>query len=294
MTVQTVTGETIQDFILGNPLPVEEAKIIKETPAEEAKPKVEEEAKPVVDEIEESPEPAKKPKLEQRFSELTEARKRAERERDEARKEADELRAKVNPKPEVKIDPDVGPEPQAKDYGDAFEYAKDLAKWSTDKALKDRDAAEAEKTQKAEQEKTLKIWQKRVTEIEKELPDYREVLASADSLAVGDDVRDAIIESEVGPKILYHLASNPDEVDRINGMTVRAALRAIGKLEAKFEAPPEKKEQEPPKTPVARVKPPEPITPIRANSTPDNKLNSKGEFSGTYGEWKALRKAGKV
>jgi len=297
---EVVTSENLAEFNMArlrvSPEPVEDAKIVSETPEPKAEDKSEPEAKPEADEHHEDDEPKKdpdkRPKLEKRFSELTEQRNR-ERERAEAaERRLAELEAKANPKAAEKTD-EIGPKPDPKDYTEAFKYAEDLAEWSTGKALKDRDAAEAEKAQKAEQEKTIKAWQKRVSDVEKELPDYKEVLASADNLAVSDDVRDAIIDSDVGPKILYHLAQNPEEVERINGLTVRGALRAIGKLEAKFETQPQK-EQAAPEVKIAKVKPPEPITPIRASNTPDNRIDAKGEFQGSYAQWKALRKAGKV
>lgn len=282
---EVVTSENLMEFQL--------AGLPKPEPKEE--PKAEEKVEEKAEEKEEEPkeeEHKPKRKLEQRFSELTEARRRAEERAEAAERKAAELEAKINPKPVEKVDNDIGPEPKQGDYTDAFEYAKDLAKWSADKALKDHAVKEAEKTQKAEAEKVLKAWQKRVTEIETELPDYKEVLASAEDLSVSDEVRDALIESELGPRILYHLASNPEEVAKLNEMTVRGAVRYIGKLEAKFEKAPEKEQK--PEVKVAKVRPPEPITPIKTSNAPENKINSKGEFQGSYAEWKALRAAGKV
>ena len=291
---EVVTSENLQEFNLARlaqtmPQEVEEAKIISETPAEEVK------AEDAEDEPEDKPDepPKKRNKIEERFSELTEQRRQALERAEAAEKRAAELESKVNPKPVEKIDNDVGPEPKPADYTDAFEYAKDLAKWSTDKALKDRDAQEAEKVQKAEAEKVMKGWQSRVEATKAELPDYTETLLGADNLSVSDDVRDALIESELGPRILYHLAKNPDEVAKINDMSVRGALRYIGKLEAQFEKP-QKEEKKEPEVKIARVAPPEPIKPIRASSGADNKVDNQGEFQGTYSQWKALRKAGKV
>lgn len=297
MAAEVVTGETREAFMakrMGMSAPmVEDAKVISETLAPEVKEPEATEIEAIEDEHKEPEQPKRKPKLEERFSELTAQRKAAEARAAEAERKLAEAEAKANPKPVEKIDGDIGPKPKPADYTDAFEYAEDLSKWSIDKALKDRDQAEVVKAQKAEQEKVVKGWQKRIVEIKTELPDYDDVISSADNLAVSDDVRDAIIESEVGPKILYHLAQNPELVDSINGMTVRGALRAMGKLEAQFEKAPEK-QQEKPATKVAAIRPPDPITPIRATGSVDNKVDAKGEFQGTYAQFKALRAAGKV
>jgi len=65
-------------------------------------------------------------------------------------------------------------------------------------------------------------------------------------------------------------------------------LKEIGKLEARFEAKAEEK-------PVVRSKAPAPVTPIKAASgVADTKLSSDGNWYGSYAEWKAARKAGKV
>jgi len=68
----------------------------------------------------------------------------------------------------------------------------------------------------------------------------------------------AIKESELGPEIALHLASNPEESKRIWDMNPVSQIREIGKIEAKLAANP----------PVKKVSSaPEPITPIGAKSS---------------------------
>jgi hypothetical protein len=45
---------------------------------------------------------------------------------------------------------------------------------------------------------------------------------------------EAIKESDIGPKIAYYLAMNPDEAATIAGLSGVSAIRAIGRLEAKI------------------------------------------------------------
>jgi hypothetical protein len=111
------------------------------------------------------------------------------------------------------------------------------------------------------------------------------MVASSD-VVVSDDIRDAILESDVGPKILYHLAENSEFAKKVASMPTRAALKEIGKLEARFEAKAE---------PVVKSKAPAPVTPLKAVSgVADTKISSDGNWYGSYAEWKAARKAGKV
>lgn len=298
MSVQTVTSETLADFNatrlgLVASTPQEPEKKPEETKLEDVVPddEVIEDEKTPEKPAEEKP---KKGKLAERFSELTgkarqaeERAQAAERRAEEAERKAKELEAKANPKPVEKIDDEIGPEPKATDYTDAFEYAKDFAKWSTDKALKDRDAQEAAKVKEQEREKVVSEWSKRVEATKEDFPDYDAMLASSE-VGVSDAVKDALIESELGPRILYEFASNPDIVEKLNKMKIMDQLKEIGKLEIRL-AKEEKKEETKPE-PVREVKKaPAPIVPARGTKTADNPVNDSGEFKGTYQEWKALR-----
>ena len=114
------------------------------------------------------------------------------------------------------------------------------------------------------------------------------MIASSD-VSVSDQVRDAILESDVGPRILYHLAENPEVAQSLNSLTVQAALRMLGRLEAKFE----KVEAEEPaaKPAPTKSKAPAPISPIRGSgAVPDVSDADKMDFQ----QWKAARKAGKI
>jgi len=72
-------------------------------------------------------------------------------------------------------------------------------------------------------------------------------------------------------------------------MPLITAIREIGKLEARLEKPAESVQS------VTRSKAPAPISPIRgAASGSDFKVDSKGEFHGSYQNWKAARQAGKI
>ena len=84
--------------------------------------------------------------------------------------------------------------------------------------------------------------------------------------------------------------------DQLNKMSAGRALKEIGKLEVALsgEKTPAKAET---KASVAEIsKAPAPITPIKGGTTAEtgSKLDSEGNFHGTYDEWKRLRQAGKI
>ena len=233
------------------------------------------------------------PKLEKRFSEITkqreEARKEAQTER-QARVELEQRLAALEQQRQPQQQSYVDQEPQPSQFNDAFEYAKALAEFSTEKALAERDRQVAQQREQEAQQKIIQSWAQKVQEAKAELPDFDDLVASSD-VVVNNAVRDAILESDVGPKILYHLAENNDLAKKIASLSPNAALREIGKLEARFEVNPETKQT----TPVVRSKAPAPIQPIRGGQgKADVPISADGEFHGSYQAWKAARKSGKI
>lgn len=251
------------------------------------------------------PDPEKRQKLNQRFSDLTKVRddalaraEKAEKEAKEAREahakaenDARNLRSKYEP---PKSD-DLGPRPQRAQFVNEEEHAQALEEWATDKANRERD-------QKEEHAKTVQRWNENAAPLRAALPDYDAVLAKGAELVVSDEVRDAILDSEVGPGIVYHLADNPDLVEKLKGMKLHAALRLIGKLEAtepwKAKAVKAAPGAQPKPAAVASEisRAPAPISPLRAAATEVTNVpvDEKGEFHGTAAEWRRLRKEGKI
>jgi len=266
------------------PSPEVEQPELTETKEDQSLPEAQEETKPVEEGV-------RKPKLEKRFDKVIKERElaRAEAQKEREQREALENRLKeLEQASKPQVAENLDKEPQPSDFTDAFEYAKALAKYSTEKALKDRDIAEQQKQAKAEKDKVLSSWSSKLEQAKAELPDYEEMIASSD-VTVSDQVRDAILESDVGPKILYHLAENPEVAEKIGKMSLISALREVGRLEARFEKPTETQ-----KPTVRKSNAPAPINPIRGGSNVEVPIDSNGNFNGTPSQWKELRKAGKI
>ena len=270
----------------------------------ESEPVAVDETEPVAEDEQSEPKEAEKeanqegerkqnPKLEKRFSEITkqreEARKEAQTER-QARVELEQRLAALEQQRQPQQAVNIDQEPQPSQFADAFEYAKALAEYSTEKALAERDRQVAQAREQEAQQKIIQSWAQKVQEAKAELPDFDDLVASSD-VVVNNAVRDAILESDVGPRILYHLAENNDLAKKIAGLSPNAALREIGRLEAKFEVKPDTKQT----APVVRSKAPTPIQPIRGGQgQADVPLSANGEWHGSYQAWKLARKAGKI
>ena len=251
---------------------------------------VEERSEPEI-EKEQEEKPKANPKLERRFSEITKQREEARKEAQQERqaREALEARLAVLERQPALQAPKVDEEPQPSQFNDAFEYAKALAEYTADQRIGEMRRQDAEAKQAQERQKVIETWASKVQAAKASMPDFDDIVASSD-VVVNDDIRDAILESDVGPQILYHLAENDDVAKRIAGLTPKQALREIGKLEARFEV----KETKPEPTPITRSKAPAPINPLRGSNPADVPLSANGEWHGTFQAWKEARKAGKI
>ena len=263
-----------------------EVEAVQTEPTEEV-----ERSEPEIEEKEQEEKPKSNPKLERRFSEITKQREEARKEAQQERQAREALEARLaalerQPAPQA---PKVDEEPQPSQFNDAFEYAKALAEYTADKRIAEMKQDEAKAKAEAERQKVIDQWASKVQKAKADLPDFDDIVASSD-VVVNDDIRDAILESDVGPQILYHLAENDDVAKKIAGLSAKQALREIGKLEARFEV----KETVPETKTIVRSKAPAPIQPLRGSSPADVPLSSNGEWHGTFQAWKEARKAGKI
>ena len=247
----------------------------------------------VEDEANGTEEKKQNPKLEKRFSELTKARKEAEAQAAEERMKRKDLEQRLSALENNRVpqgQPNNDRKPTPDDYKDAFDYAEALAEWSTNKALEKREMEVKQREFQAQRDTVIKTWSEKLEIAKAELPDYEEMVASS-SAVVSDAVRDAIIESDVGPRILYELASDDKLAEKLTSMSLPSALKLIGKLEAQFEKTeaPAKADR---KTVAAKSNAPEPIRPLRSTGGVADVALDGNDMS--YQQWKAARLAGKI
>ena len=293
LAANVVTSENLAEFNakrmgLAEPLEVVEAVKTEPTPVEESRSEPTEAS----DDATATEDRKQNPKLERRFSEITKQRETARAEAQREREAREVLEAKVRDL-EAKATPSAEPvadqEPLPEQFTDMYEYAKALTDYRVDQRMNEEKQKEVQAKAAAERDKVINVWADRVKAAKSEIPDFDDMVGSAD-VTVSNEVRDAIFESEVGPRILYHLAENPEIATKLQGMTLTSALRHIGRLEAQFE-----KTEPQIKPVVGKSKAPSPITPIRsAANGRDVNLTGDGEFHGSYQAWRAARLAGRI
>lgn len=260
------------------------------TEAVETEPVAEtEQSEPVV-ENEEKVTEEPKPKVKMRFDEVTKQRDLAKQEAEQARQRTQELeqelkaiKSQAAPKQEQSRDE----KPRPDQFVDAFEYAEALADWSAENAVMRARQEDVEKKIQAERAIVIETWNKKLEATKSELPDFDDMVASSD-IVVSDQVRDAILESDVGPRILYHLAENQELAEKISKSSLITALREIGKLEAKFE----KTEPKEVKTVAQKSKAPAPISPIKAGTSEQVIVTDTDKM--TFQQYKAMRQAKRI
>lgn len=192
-----------------------------------------------------------------RLAQLAREKNDAKREAEEARAEVAKLKAEraAPAKPEVEKEPEKAAAPKKPtpdDYGTYEDYVEALADFKADERIR-KMRQEDESQQKAD---------RAVEDIKKRGNTFRERVFAADAsvqerlakpealafmkelqpswavppgtaMRAINDISDAIIYSEHAPQLLLYLAENPDALDKLQGLPDPPAVhRAMGRLEA--------------------------------------------------------------
>jgi len=120
----------------------------------------------------------------------------------------------------------------------------------------ERAKLEREHADKQATEANQKVMQTFQAKVRAKYPDIEERLEAIGHIEMPSGMGSAIAESDLGSEILNHFAENPKDCERIAALSPSAAIREIGRLEARLEKPAA--------TPIAAAKPsaaPDPIKP---------------------------------
>lgn len=212
-----------------------------------------------------------KPGAQKRIDELTFRRHQAEREAAHWKSVAESRAAVAAPKPG--------------DFASDAEYNEALLEHRIDSRVNDGLAktatAQADKFNQEANTAAGEAYNQRVAETISRIPDFVEVVSKAD-IAISPALQEALRDSDKGPELVYHLAKNPGEAERLNGMNVRQMDREIGRLETTIGA-----KSAPPAPPAARTtNAPPPVKPGSPASAPANTDPAKM----TQAEYESWRK----
>lgn len=231
----------------------------------------------------EAPTPEAKPPEEKKFGQADVDRMIQKRLAKEARRLEREITERVQrehrtPEPTKPAQSDAPGKPVLKDFPDYESWVEAVADWRAEQKIEARIKAEAEKTQKAHEERTraerARYFQERVVEKGSELYEDFEDVVLNEKLTITDAMAKAFAEMDQGPVVAYYLGEHPDEAARIAGLSDYAQMRELDKIAATLTKP------------AAPTKAPEPIKPNRGDGSVSDTLESAAS---DYQKWLKIR-----
>ena len=270
----SLEGEIIADVVVDAGAPAAESKAV--NPITDPQSQIDKEPEQVDKEPEKPEEPSVPKGVQKRID-------RAVRQKYEAEARAKVLEERIAAIEKMQYQPqqNVGvdkSEPKIENYDNFDAYVAAKAEWIAERkiesTLSERENRQMAEREAAERRKTVDSWNRRVAEATAEMPDFEDVLASSD-VPMTVPMQQAIMESDVGAKLAYYLATNPEEATKIAEMNPIRAIAALGRLEERLATPAAKR--------VSSA--PAPINPVggtRATASKDPGKMSDAE----YAEWR--------
>lgn len=173
--------------------------------------------------------------------------------------------------------------PRREDFTDPDAYERAIeahaAAQATEKAKAEAQAEIERQARERQFEQVRGSYQERAEAFAEDHPDYFDVV-DADDAGFTLPMTMAILETEDGPQVAYHLARNPAELKRLAGLTPARTVYEIGKLAAKLTST---------EKPAPRL--PDPVRPLGGRSAAP--LSDEEPSMEAYGERRLaeLRKA---
>lgn len=196
--------------------------------------------------------------LQDRLDRLTREKLTAREEAAALRREVEALKAAKAPTStpslaETKTEPvvEAKPEPKQEDFEEFNDYLKARSLYDRQVAKEEAKAemrAEIQRQREADKreadqardaaavQEQQTAFNARMNEARKRHPDLDEVLEQNTNVPVSATMKAAIHNEEYGAELLYYWATHATEADEIAALNPAQALKAIGKLEARYEA----------------------------------------------------------
>jgi hypothetical protein len=178
--------------------------------------------------------------------------------------------AKATPQASPKVDPKDEPkasatrvegEPNPDDFASVTDYFKALTKFEREQDRKVYEAKRAESDAQEAQKKKRDAHLARVDEFRKTTADFAEAIEDVGDFPLSPEFEDAIMDSELGPQLIYALAKDRAELERVSKLQGASLQRALGRIEAKIESQSSQDKPEPKKSAA-----PTPIKPLGQSS----------------------------
>lgn len=213
--------------------------------------------------------PVGKKSARERIGELTRARGEAEREVERLRRENEELRAGKKSAESVAQDENgelKEPDPKDFEYGELDpKYTKAVREYDKAVLRQEFEAKSAREAAALDAQEREDAFQEQVDALDEEVGDYVEVVvkgAQDKTWACSVEMNELIRGSDVGARIAYHLAKNPEESVKVAKMSPLGQAAWFGRKEAELATAPPSKEDKSgkPAAKVSQADPPATVT----------------------------------
>src|SRR3990172_5200595 len=251
---------------------------VEKAPAASAPKEPKAETTPKVEAVPEAPEAPEVPEVKSETTEKDQAPPpaktgeekrifRAIRKANEAQARAEAAERRLQELETQRREPQIpSSKPRMEDFTDIGEFEKAVDKWARVEAVKEYETKQREQASRTQSEKLTRDWQEKVDDSDYE--DWDEIVGN---LKPETPLNIALMHTENGVDIAYHLGKNRKEVDRILGLNPAQQFIEIGKLSVKLSL-----KAEPPKQPS---KAPPPIAPLSvASAVPDDQIKPQQPY----------------
>ena len=176
----------------------------------------------------------------------------------------------------------VTSKPKLADYNDIESYTEAVTDWKLDQKLNQVNAQTAA-------QKSIETYQSRAKELVKTVPDFEQTVN-----AFMNDYKEVNIpelttiafESEIGPKLVYYLATHESDMERIIELPSHRRLIELGKLEDKLGNAKD--------VPIAKTKAPAPITPEKGGAGSKKDISDPNLTQAEYRAMRIIQRKGKI
>jgi hypothetical protein len=125
--------------------------------------------------------------------------------------------------------------PVLKDYETYEAFNEDLVKWTVEQREAEREIKKRAADQQTAQRQLDKAHGDRIAAAKEKYSDWDEKIGTL-TVPISQELHNAIVESELGPEVVYYVANHPEEGDRISKLSPARQIAEFGKLEARIEA----------------------------------------------------------
>jgi hypothetical protein len=168
--------------------------------------------------------------------------------------------------PDVAAAPSAG-RPNQDDFETYDQFQEALVDWKVNLRLTERDAVERERIERVSAKRAhdavVDAHAVRIDTFRAAHSDFDAVIEQGKSLPMTKPMQDSVLNSDMGPAVMYHLCQFPEECDRMAAMPPMVAIREMGKLEARIEAA----QTGPASSAASMTSAPRPIKPVGGGAT---------------------------